>query len=69
VLLIETIGAGLSGIMFVVTVLWPDWIEAVTGWNPDGGSGALEWGIALAFALSAVTLGLLAHRYRRLEAP
>jgi hypothetical protein len=69
VLLVETIGAGFSGIMFVVTVLWPDWIEAVTGWNPDGGSGALEWAIALAFALSAVTFGLLARRHRRLEAP
>lgn len=68
-LLVETIGAGLSAIMFVVTVLWPDWIEAVTGWSPDGGSGALEWGIALAFALSAVTLGLLARRHRRLASP
>ena len=67
--LVETLGAGVSGIVFVVTVLWPDWIEAVTGWNPDGGSGALEWGIALAFALSSVTLGLLARRHRRLEAP
>jgi hypothetical protein len=46
----------------VVTAVWPDWIEQVTGREPDNGSGALEWlflGVAgvlfLVFAVRART--------------
>lgn len=66
---IETVGAGLSGILFAVTALWPEWIEALTGLDPDGGSGAVEWALAGAFALTAVSLALVARRHRRLAAP
>ena len=33
--------------LFVVTVAWPEWIEAVFGVEPYGGSGAVEWLIAI----------------------
>jgi hypothetical protein len=31
-----------------LTILWPDWIEALTGYDPDQHDEAVEWLIALA---------------------
>jgi hypothetical protein len=49
-----------SGLLAVVTAIWPDWIERVFGIAPDQGSGALEWlivavviSISVGFALAA----------------
>ena len=46
------IAGAVAGLLFVVTLLWHDWIEVAFGVNPDGGSGALEW---LVVALSGAT--------------
>jgi hypothetical protein len=54
-----------SALLLAVTALWPDWIEAVTGADPDRSSGALEWSIVLAFAASTVTFSTLARRELR----
>ena len=56
------IGLGL----FVLTLFTREWIEALTGWDPDGGNGSLE--LAFAFALLAISaVSMLAARrvYRR----
>jgi hypothetical protein len=60
-------GLGTAGaILFLATLLVPAWIEAVFRVDPDGGSGALEWLIAAAFAATAVVLALGArHELRR----
>jgi hypothetical protein len=62
--------AGLSDAsvaLFVLTLAFPEWIEALTGLEPDAGSGSLELAIAGAFLLLAITSGLLARRdHRRL---
>ena len=57
-------GAALLGI-----VLGPEWIEELTGFEPDGGNGALEFLIVLLPAVAAVGFGLLGHRgVRRADA-
>ena len=40
---LETIAGSVTGLMFLVTVLWRDWIEGLLGWDPDQHSGAVEW--------------------------
>jgi hypothetical protein len=49
-----------SGALFVITLVWHDWIEIVFQVDPDHGSGWLEWlivvaafGLALTFSISA----------------
>lgn len=54
--------AAASTLLLAVTVLWPAWIEAVTGMDPDHSSGALEWTIVFVFAAGAVTFAAFARR-------
>ena len=60
---------GLSGltslVLAVLTVVNREWIEELTGLEPDAGSGALEWLIVIAFGLAAVLLGRMAWRDRQ----
>jgi hypothetical protein len=57
----------LSGILFVVTLIVPDWIEAVVRVDPDQHSGSLEWVIVAVLAVTTVMSNLLARReWRRL---
>jgi hypothetical protein len=53
-----------SAVASMLTLLWPDWIEIVFHVEPDQGSGALEWSIALAFVASTVLCAALARRER-----
>ncbi len=54
--------AALSGCLFVVTVVWRDWVELIFKVEPDNGNGSLEWTIVLSLAVMTVVLGLLARR-------
>jgi hypothetical protein len=62
-------GLGLmSSVLLAVTLLRPDWLEAVAGIDPDGGGGAVE--LALVAALALVALGsfaLAGAAWRRLR--
>jgi len=62
------VGLGtLSGILFVLTLMVPDWIEAVVRVDPDQHSGSLEWVIVAVLAVTTVVSSLLACReWRRL---
>jgi hypothetical protein len=55
----ETVLAGATGGLFVLTLFWPDWLEAL-GFDPDNHDGTAEWFIVadllvvcLALAFSA----------------
>jgi hypothetical protein len=57
----------LSGILFLLTLMVPDWIEAVFRIDPDQHSGSLEWVIVAVLAVTTVVSSLLARReWRRL---
>lgn len=65
---IETIAAAISGILFIVTLVWRDWIERVFGVEPDQGSGALEWAIVALALCATVAFSLLARsEWRRVR--
>ncbi|MBT2444093.1 ABC transporter permease [Streptomyces sp. ISL-36] len=51
---VEVVLGSLSGLLFVITLVWRDWIELLFDVEPDAGSGALEWLIVAATALVAV---------------
>ena len=64
---VESILAVISAGLFVLTLINAEWIEALTGLEPDAGSGALEFLIAAAFLVAAVVTALMArHDYRQL---
>jgi hypothetical protein len=50
-----------SGSLFVLTLVWRDWIEAVLHVDPDRHSGSLEWAIVAALLVIALVSTLLAR--------
>jgi hypothetical protein len=63
--------ASLTGVLFLITLVSRDWIEAVFGSDPDRHSGSLEWGIVLGLlALTVLAAGTAYAEWRRsLPAP
>ena len=56
--------AGLAGIcaaLALLTTVWPDWIEALLGVDPDRHSGTVEWSIVLILSMVAIVFGALAR--------
>jgi hypothetical protein len=45
--------AGFCCGLAVLTIFWPDWIEALTGYDPDQHDGTVEWLIVIALLSSA----------------
>jgi hypothetical protein len=46
-----------------VLILWrPDWIEALTGGDPDHGSGSAEWILAITCATTTLLVSGFARR-------
>jgi undecaprenyl pyrophosphate phosphatase UppP len=63
---LETAIALLAGLLGVVTIFWHDWIEALTGWDPDQHNGSVEWLIVVGLLVVAVAMGIVARRHWRL---
>ena len=63
---IETALAAVAAALAILTVVFPSWIEAFTGVDPDAGSGAAESMLAGSLLLLALAAGVLARRDRRL---
>jgi hypothetical protein len=56
---VETVLTAVVGILAVVTIFWHDWIEALTGWDPDHHNGTAEIYIIIGLAVVAVGLGVV----------
>jgi hypothetical protein len=61
----ETIMAAACGILFILTLVWPRWLELVFGFDPDHGSGAAEWAVTGVILALALLFGALARATRR----
>ena len=57
-----------AGILGLVTIFWHDWIEMLTGIDPDQHNGSVEWLIVAVLLAIAVAMGLVARRHWRLLA-
>ncbi len=57
-----------AGILGLVTIFWHDWIEMLTGMDPDQHNGSVEWLIVAVLRAVAVAMGLVARRHWRLLA-
>ena len=57
-----------AGILGILTIFWHDWIEVLTGWDPDQHNGTVEWVVVVGLLAVAVVMGLVARRHWRLLA-
>jgi hypothetical protein len=57
-----------AGVLGILTIFWHDWIELLTGWDPDRHNGGAEWIVAGGLLTVAVMLGLAARHHWRLLA-
>ncbi len=59
---IEIVLSVILGAATVLTAVWPDWIEGLFGFDPDGGNGSVEWLIVAVLAAATVVVAVLARR-------
>ena len=69
---LEAILASLCGFLAVLTLFWRDWIEGLTGFDPDHRNGSFEWAIVAGLLLLCVVWAIVAraelHRPRAVAA-
>jgi hypothetical protein len=64
---VTTVGFGLAAL----TTYSKDWIEAISGTDPDRGNGSLEWSLSIALIVVGLAAAYLARnewRQRKLAA-
>jgi polyferredoxin len=65
---LKTFIGAVTGVLSVVTPIWPDWIEAVSGWDPDQHDGSAEWMIVTVLLIVTVTmLAMVAREWQQLK--
>lgn len=63
---LETVVASITGILFVVTLIWRDWAEIIFNVDPDQGNGSFEWMVVGALLVVTLVLFFLAgYEWRR----
>lgn len=65
---IESALAAVTAGVAVLTLVWPDWIEGVSGYDPDHHNGSVEMVIVIVCAIAALVTGMLARRQWRITA-
>lgn len=62
---LEVAFAMIGATLFALSLAFPRWIEALTGLEPDSGSGHAELSVASAFLMMAICCSTLAWRTQR----
>jgi hypothetical protein len=58
--------AAITGLLTLVTPIFPDWIELVSGWDLDQHDGSAERMIVVGlFAVTMAVVAAAAHEWRR----
>ena len=66
---IEICLAVITGVLALITPIFPDWIEFLSGWNPDQHDGSVERLIVVGLFLISVAMFMLAAvEWRRMAA-
>ena len=62
--------AALCGFLAILTLFSRDWIEALTGFDPDNHDGSFEWAIVAALFFVCILLSIAARAdWHRLRSP
>ena len=59
---IEVILAACSAIATALSIVWPQWIEAIFEESPDGGDGSAERLVAVLFLAATIAFSWLARK-------
>jgi hypothetical protein len=59
---VETVLSVLFAIGTAATLVWPTWLETLTGLEPDQGTGESEWWLVLLLGAAALVTAALARR-------
>jgi hypothetical protein len=63
---VEICLAAFTGLLAIITPIFPDWIEVLSGWDPDQHDGSIEWLIVAGlFVVTVVMVTLAALEWRR----
>jgi hypothetical protein len=66
---VEVVLSVVSGVSLVLSLVWKEWIEMLTGLDPDNGSGSAEWAVVVLSALTLITFATLSRfEWRRAAA-
>jgi hypothetical protein len=66
----EAITGAIGLVLFILTLFSREWIEELTGWDPDGGNGSLEVALAVGLlAISAISMFAARRDYVRATSP
>ncbi|MGA9849180.1 MAG: hypothetical protein WBQ45_16265 [Roseiarcus sp.] len=65
---IEASLAAFCGALAVITIFWQDWIEALTGYDPDQHDGSVEWLVVVGLFVACACFSIAARaQWRRLQ--
>ncbi|MGW5239293.1 hypothetical protein ACWEOW_10210 [Monashia sp. NPDC004114] len=64
---VELVTALIFGAAAIATLVWPTWIEEVTPFEPDEGSGEAEWWVVATLGLVALVALIMSITHFRAQ--